>query len=321
MATAPLKIIFAGTPDFAAQHLSYLVEQGHDVIACYSQPDRPAGRGKKLQPSAVKQVALEHNIPVLQPVNFKSAESVEELEALNADIMVVVAYGLLLPKVVLDAPKYGCINVHGSILPKWRGAAPIQRAVLSGDAETGVTIMQMDEGLDTGDMLLIETCAIEANDTSGSIYEKLANIGPQALVKALAQIADNTQQQQVQDNNLATYAKKLTKQEAAINWHLTAEEIERQIRGYQPWPVSHCTMAEQVVKVWQAQVVDERSGEMPGHIVKADKNGIQVATATNDLLITQLQPPGKKAMDATSFINGRAEWVSSGTVLPSSEQG
>ena len=188
----PLKVVFAGTPDFAAQHLAALIDSHHEVIGVYSQPDRPAGRGKKLKASEVKQLALEHNLPVFQPENFKSEEAVQQLAELEADIMVVVAYGLLLPKTVLDTPKLGCINVHGSILPRWRGAAPIQRAIWAGDKETGVTIMQMDIGLDTGNMISIAKCPIEPSDTSASLYGKLAALGPNALIDTLQQIADGS---------------------------------------------------------------------------------------------------------------------------------
>lgn len=256
MPTKNLKLIFAGTPEFAAQHFSYLIDQGYEIVACYTQPDRPAGRGKKLQPSAVKSIALEHNIPVCQPASLKSDEAISELQAWQADLMIVVAYGLLLPQAALDAPKLGCINVHGSILPKWRGAAPIQRAVLAGDAETGVTIMQMDIGLDTGDMLLVETCNIEAHDTSGSVYEKLQQIGPRALVKAVDAIALGDIEAIKQNNDEATYAHKLTKQEALVNWQEPAAVIERKIRGYQPWPVAHANLAGNTVKVWQANVLN-----------------------------------------------------------------
>ena len=213
----PLRIVFAGTPDFAAQHLDALIQSHHDVIAVYSQPDRPAGRGKKLKASEVKQLALTHDIPVYQPENFKSDEAKQQLADLDADIMIVVAYGLLLPKAVLETPKLGCINVHGSILPRWRGAAPIQRAIWAGDAETGVTIMQMDEGLDTGDMISIATCPIEAHDTSASLYSKLAELGPTALIDTLATIADGTANAEKQNDKLANYAKKLSKDEANID--------------------------------------------------------------------------------------------------------
>lgn len=316
MSATPLKIIFAGTPEFAAKHLEHLIAKNFDVIACYTQPDRPAGRGKKLQPSAVKSVAIEHDIPVYQPASLKNEEAQQELEALGADLMIVVAYGLILPKVVLDMPTHGCINVHGSILPKWRGAAPIQRSVLTGDAETGVTIMQMDVGLDTGDMLHIETCPITGEDTSGSVYEKLQEIGPIALVKTVEDIAAGNINPQPQNDEDATYAHKLTKEEAEINWQDSAEQIERNIRGYQPWPVATVQLAGNKVKVWQSTVIDSDDSNIePGTIISADKAGLVVATSKGQINITQLQPPGKKPMSIGDFVNGRSDWVTPGTVL------
>lgn len=315
MSATPLKIIFAGTPEFAAKHLEHLIEQDYDVIACYTQPDRPAGRGKKLQPSAVKQVALANHIPVFQPPSLKNEEAQQELASLGADLMIVVAYGLILPKVVLDMPKHGCINVHGSILPKWRGAAPIQRSVLAGDPETGVTIMQMDVGLDTGDMLHIETCPIESHDTSGSIYEKLQALGPKALINTVDKIAQSDITPIPQDNDLATYAHKLTKEEAEINWQDSAEQIERNIRGYQPWPVATMQLNGNTIKVWQATLLPETSDKPAGTILRADKQGLVIATGTTPIAITQLQPPGKKPMSIADFINGRSDWVTPGTEL------
>ncbi|AJR07020.1 methionyl-tRNA formyltransferase [Photobacterium gaetbulicola] len=311
----PLKIVFAGTPDFAARHLAALLSSEHDVIAVYTQPDRPAGRGKKLTASPVKNIALEHNIPVYQPENFKSDEAKQQLADLDADIMVVVAYGLLLPQAVLDTPKLGCINVHGSILPRWRGAAPIQRSIWAGDKETGVTIMQMDIGLDTGDMLKIATLPIEPSDTSASMYEKLAELGPVALVDCLADIAEGKAAPEKQDDALANYAKKLSKEEACINWADDAEHIERCIRAFNPWPMSYFVVAEQNVKVWQARVEADNQGKAPGTILAADKQGILVATGQGALRLTELQPPGKKAMKAHDLLNSRREWFEPGTVL------
>ena len=263
-----LRIVFAGTPDFAARHLAALLSSEHEVIAVYTQPDRPAGRGKKLTASPVKNIALENNIPVYQPENFKSDEAKQELADLNADIMVVVAYGLLLPQAVLDTPRLGCINVHGSILPRWRGAAPIQRSIWAGDKETGVTIMQMDIGLDTGDMLSIATLPIESTDTSASMYEKLAGLGPDALVECLADIASGKAVAEKQDDELANYAKKLSKEEAKIDWNDSAEHIERCVRAFNPWPMSHFAITdsssndEKSIKVWQTRV-DEESTSAP----------------------------------------------------------
>ncbi|EKO3469998.1 methionyl-tRNA formyltransferase [Vibrio fluvialis] len=310
-----LRIVFAGTPDFAARHLAALLSSEHEVIAVYTQPDRPAGRGKKLTASPVKNLALEHNIPVYQPENFKSDEAKQELAALNADIMVVVAYGLLLPKAVLDTPKLGCINVHGSILPRWRGAAPIQRSIWAGDAETGVTIMQMDVGLDTGDMLKIATLPIEASDTSGSMYDKLAELGPQALVECLSDIAQGTAVAVKQDDALANYAQKLSKEEAKIDWTLSAQAIERCVRAFNPWPMSHFAVADNQIKVWQARVEAGSSKQAAGTILKADKTGIYVATGAEILVLESLQIPGKKALPVQDILNARASWFEVGSQL------
>jgi methionyl-tRNA formyltransferase len=287
----------------------------HEVIAVYTQPDRPAGRGKKLTASPVKNIALENNIPVYQPENFKSDEAKQELADLNADIMVVVAYGLLLPQVVLDTPRLGCINVHGSILPRWRGAAPIQRSIWAGDKETGVTIMQMDIGLDTGDMLSIATLPIEATDTSASMYEKLAGLGPDALVECLADIASGKAVAEKQDDELANYAKKLSKEEARINWSDDAAHIERCVRAFNPWPMSHFEAAENSIKVWQSRVAEQTSDKPAGTILQADKTGIYVATGQGVLVLEQLQVPGKKAMSVQDILNSRASWFEVGTQL------
>ena len=310
-----LRIVFAGTPDFAARHLAALLSSEHEVIAVYTQPDRPAGRGKKLTASPVKNIALENNIPVYQPENFKSDEAKQELADLNADIMVVVAYGLLLPQVVLDTPRLGCINVHGSILPRWRGAAPIQRSIWAGDKETGVTIMQMDIGLDTGDMLSIATLPIEATDTSASMYEKLAGLGPDALVECLSDIASGKAVAEKQDDELANYAKKLSKEEARINWSDDAAHIERCVRAFNPWPMSHFEAAENSIKVWQSRVAEQTSDKPAGTILQADKTGIYVATGQGVLVLEQLQVPGKKAMSVQDILNSRASWFEIGTQL------
>lgn len=310
----PLKIIFAGTPEFAALHLQALIDSEHQVIAVYSQPDRPAGRGKKLQASAVKQLAIEHAITVFQPQSLKTAEAQLELDKLQADIMVVVAYGLILPAAILNTPKLGCLNVHGSLLPKWRGAAPIQRSIWAGDSETGVTIMQMDEGLDTGAMLLKQSIEISKEDTSASLYQKLSEIGPKALLRTLAELADLTPQ--IQDNELASYAKKLSKQEAKIDWSLTAEQLQRNIRAFNPWPVAYFRANDTDIKVYSAEVVKSEQADLAaGQIVKADKQGIVLVTGKDWLLITKLQLPGKKPMLAADVLNGRADWFAVGSKL------
>lgn len=310
-----LRIVFAGTPDFAARHLAALLSSEHEVIAVYTPPDRPAGRGKKLTASPVKQMALEHDIPVYQPENFKSDEAKQTLADLNADVMVVVAYGLLLPKAVLDIPKLGCINVHGSILPRWRGAAPIQRSIWAGDSETGVTIMQMDVGLDTGDMLSIVRLPIEASDTSASMYDKLAELGPQALVACLDKLALGQLSPEKQDDALANYAQKLSKEEAKIDWTQEAAFIERCVRAFNPWPISHFDVADNTIKVWQSRVDERESTHAPGTIIQADKSGIYVATGRGVLVLEQIQVPGKKAMPVQDILNARASWFAVGTQL------
>ncbi|MCL9783007.1 methionyl-tRNA formyltransferase [Vibrio sp. S4M6] len=313
--SSSLKVVFAGTPDFAARHLAALLSSQHEVIAVYTQPDRPAGRGKKLTASPVKTLALDNDIPVYQPENFKSDSAKQELAALEADIMVVVAYGLLLPQAVLDTPKLGCINVHGSILPRWRGAAPIQRSIWAGDKETGVTIMQMDIGLDTGDMLHTATLPIDANDTSASMYEKLAQLGPVALIDTLAEIAAGNTQPIKQQNDLANYAEKLSKQEAKINWSDSAQHIERCVRAFNPWPMSHFSVADNTIKVWQSRVEATSTDQPPGTIIQADKTGIYVATGQSVLVLLSMQIPGKKAMSVQDILNSRSDWFAVGSQL------
>ncbi|GAC26727.1 methionyl-tRNA formyltransferase [Paraglaciecola mesophila KMM 241] len=310
-----LKIVFAGTPEFAANHLSALIESEHQVIAAYTQPDRPAGRGKRLHASAVKQLAQQHDIPVYQPASLKSEEAQQQLAALNADVMVVVAYGLILPQIILDTPKYGCLNVHGSLLPKWRGAAPIQRAIWAGDAETGVTIMQMDKGLDTGAMLSELRIAITPTDTSATLYTKLAQLGPKGLLETLASLRDITPQ--AQDNTLATYAEKLSKQEAKIDWTMTAAQLERNVRAFDPWPVAYFEANGAAIKVRSAEVQQTpiRDNAQPGQIVQADKHAIGVQTGDGVFLIKTLQLPGKKPLATQDILNGHSDWFSVGTIL------
>ncbi|KGB09207.1 methionyl-tRNA formyltransferase [Enterobacteriaceae bacterium ATCC 29904] len=310
-----LRIIFAGTPDFAARHLDALLSSGHQVVGVFTQPDRPAGRGKKLTPGPVKVLAEEHNIPVFQPVSLRPQENQQLVADLNADVMVVVAYGLILPKAVLDMPRQGCINVHGSLLPRWRGAAPIQRALWAGDVETGVTIMQMDVGLDTGDMLYKLACPITAEDTSATLYDKLAELGPQGLIDTLKQLADNSATPEVQDEALVTYAEKLSKEEARIDWSLSAAQLERCIRSFNPWPMSWLEIDGQPVKVWRASVIASEANAQPGTILSASKQGIQVATAEGILNLESLQPAGKKAMSAQDILNSRREWFIPGSHL------
>lgn len=316
----PLNIIFAGTPDFAARHLQALINSHHNVIAVYTQPDRPAGRGKKLTASPVKELALAHNIPVYQPGSLRKEPAQQELAALNADIMVVVAYGLILPKVVLDTPRLGCINVHGSILPRWRGAAPIQRALWAGDKETGVTIMQMDIGLDTGDMLLKTYLPIEDDDTSASLYEKLAQQGPDALLQALEGLANGTLAAEKQDEALANYAEKLSKEEARLDWTKSATQLWQEVRAFNPWPVSYFEHQGNTIKVWQTQVSTTSSNAAPGTIISASKKGIEVATGDGVLTLLSMQLPGKKPLSVADILNARGEWFTPNTRLNNEAQ-
>jgi methionyl-tRNA formyltransferase len=319
MSDTPLNIIFAGTPEFAAEHLKALIGSRHKVIAVYSQPDRPAGRGKKLTASPVKEVALAHRIPVYQPLNFKSDEAKTELAALNADLMVVVAYGLILPKAVLNTPRLGCINVHASILPRWRGAAPIQRAIEAGDSETGVTIMQMDVGLDTGDMLIKTFCPILATDTGGILHDRLLTIGTPALLEALEQIQSGQTKPIKQDDSLSNYAPKLNKEEAALNWQLPAIELERKVRAFNPFPVAHTKLIgsddSQRLRVWAAKAFGKPTNEQPGTIVGITIDGLSVACQDGQLILEKLQLPGKKPMGVTEILLGHPDIFKRGDKL------
>ena len=312
-----MRIIFAGTPDFAAAHIQAMLDAKLDVVAVYTQPDRPAGRGNKLKASAVKVLAQEHKLPIYQPASLKSDEAQQALSQIDCDLMVVVAYGLILPKAVLDSPKLGCVNVHGSILPKWRGAAPIQRAIWAGDKETGVTIMQMDEGLDTGDILSIETLAISDEDTSASLYEKLSKLGPTALVNSLRKFESLTPQKQ--NNDDATYATKLSKQEAYVDWTMSAAQLARNIRAFNPWPVAWFTHNNKPIKIWAGVCEPLNSSEysqaMPGEILSFDKQGLCIATSQGVLNIQRLQLAGKKQQDVAEIVNGQASLFTPGQRL------
>lgn len=303
-----LKIIYAGTPDFSVAALQALIESEHEVVAVYTQPDRPAGRGRKLSPSPVKKVALENNIPVYQPVNFKSDEDVQALINLNADLMVVAAYGLILPKVILEAPRLGCINIHASILPRWRGAAPIQRAILAADKETGITIMQMDIGLDTGDMLSKSVCEISNEMTASQLHDQLMEMGGKALMDILPAIESQDLQPVKQDEALVTYAEKLQKAEAQIDWSQSAEQIARQVRAFNAWPVSQTSYNDQVMRIWQANVLSDEASDQstdaePGRVISVQKKAFHVATGDGVLAVTEIQMPGKKPMPAAAFLN------------------
>jgi methionyl-tRNA formyltransferase len=300
-----LNIVFAGTPDFSAGHLQALIDSRHNIVGVYSQPDRPAGRGKKLQPSPVKKLALEHGIPVYQPLNFKQEDAVKELKTLNADIMIVVAYGLLLPQTVLEAPKMGCLNVHASILPRWRGAAPIQRAIQAGDTETGITIMQMDVGLDTGDMLSKTFLEIHDDETGGSLHDRLLIKGPTALLQTLTLLQAGEATADKQDDALANYAHKLSKGEALIDWSLTARDIELNIRAFNPFPCAYTLLGDQRIKVWQAIALEESTTLLPGTIARVSTDGVDIATHAGLIRLLNVQLAGKKAMAISDIVNGQ----------------
>ncbi|MEL0027551.1 MAG: methionyl-tRNA formyltransferase [Perlucidibaca sp.] len=313
-----LRIVFAGTPEFAAESLRALLQGHHDIIAVYTQPDRPAGRGRGLKASPVKVLAQDHDIPVRQPASLKDADAQAELAALAPDLMVVAAYGLLLPQSVLDMPRLGCINVHASLLPRWRGAAPIQRAILAGDSETGITIMQMNAGLDTGDMLYKATCPISRSDTGSSLHDRLALLGGDALLAVVDSLRDGQPlTPEPQDDKLATYAAKLSKEEAQIDWRLPADELARRVRAYNGVPVAHTTLAGQPVRVWQARPLrDETTTASPGMVIRADKHGLAVAAGEGEVLLLEtLQLPGGKALPVTQLLNARRGELQPGTVF------
>jgi len=299
----PLKIVYAGTPEFAAVALQALLDSPHEVIAAYTQPARPAGRCRKLKASPVKELALAHDIPVFQPESLKSAEEQAKLAELNPDVMVVAAYGLLLPAEVLSIPRLGCLNIHASLLPRWRGAAPIQRAILAGDAETGITIMQMDVGLDTGDMLYKLATPIEESDTAQILHDRLAELGARAIVEALEGIQTGTLNAEKQDDSLANYAKKLHKGEAVIDWSQPAQQIARQVAAFNPWPVAQTQKGDEVLRIWEARVLADMSDKAAGSVIHTDKQTIDIACGEGVLRILRLQRPGGKPQPAADFLN------------------
>ena len=308
-----LRIIYAGTPDFSVAALQALIMSPHDVIAVYTQPDRPAGRGRGFKASPVKEKALEYGIPVYQPETLKDKQAQEQLKALDADLMVVTAYGLLLPAEVLDAPRLGCINIHASLLPRWRGAAPIQRAILAGDKKTGITIMQMDEGLDTGDMLAVGEYEIATDETGSSLHDQLMVLGAETLMAVLPAIAEQRTKPIKQDDAEACYASKLNKAEAKIDWSQSAEKIQRAIRAYNSWPVAYCSYEKNnkpsTLRLWQAEVIKmgvADDGLLPGSVIAESAAGVDVKTGEGVLRITHLQVEGKRQMPVADFLNANS---------------
>ena len=295
-----MKIIFAGTPQFAASALAALLKE-HQIVAVLTQPDRPAGRGMQLAAGPVKQLAVQHGLPVLQPDTLKNAEAQRAIAALEADVMVVAAYGLILPQAVLQLPRYGCLNIHASLLPRWRGAAPIQRALLAGDAETGITIMQMDAGLDTGAMLLRRACPIAPEDNAQTLHDKLAELGAGSIFEALRLLQEQRLTPVKQDDAVATYAAKLLKSEGKIDWRQDARQLERAVRAYNPFPVCHADFNGVTIKIWQAGLCAGEQG-VPGRVLAADKQGITVACGKDALRLEVLQRPGGKAQPAAQFL-------------------
>ena len=297
------RIIYAGTPDFAVPALRALLDTGANVVAVYTQPDRPAGRGRKLSASPVKQAALDAGVAVFQPLSLRNDEAQAELAALKPDLMVVAAYGLLLPKGVLDLPTHGCVNLHASLLPRWRGAAPIQRAIESGDGETGITLMQMDVGLDTGAMLAKATCPITSDDTAQDMHDRLAEMGAGLLLHHLPALLVGALKGEVQDESQVTYAKKLDKAEARLDWSQPASVLARRVMAFNPWPVTETSWKGETLRIWRAHAVEGLAQAAPGTVVATGREGVAVATGEGLLRIRQLQRPGGKPLMAVDFLN------------------
>ena len=301
-----MKIVFAGTPDFAVPTLQALLDSSHEVCAVYTQPDRPAGRGRKLTPSPVKSLALQHDIPVYQPENFKQAEDREALRTLDTDLMVVIAYGLILPQSVLDIPHKGCINVHGSLLPRWRGAAPIHRALMAGDSETGITIMKVVKKLDAGDMLYKIACPITDKDTSSTLHDRLAEMGAHGLIEVVEQLDKSTVIAEPQDETLVTYAEKLDKAESTLDWRRPAIDLDRQIRGLNAWPVAQTSFKGETLRVWFSQILDATCEELSPGTISTRDHALDVATGDGLLRLLEVQLPGGKRVSGKDFLNAHA---------------
>lgn len=298
-----MKIIFAGTPEFAVPTLQMLIDSHHELVAVYTQPDRPAGRGRKLMPSPVKQLALNAGIPVCQPTTLKTAEQLQKLAAYDADLMVVVAYGMILSQQALDIPRYGCINVHASLLPRWRGAAPIQRALMAGDRKTGVTIMQMVRQLDAGDILHQVSCEIEADETASQLHDKLAQLGPGGLAKVLVELESGNVNAEPQEEAQVTYAEKLAKSEAELDWTLPAKVLALKVRGLNAWPVAQTLYQDKILRIWQARAIPGNAAGQPGSVHLESGRHMDVATGEGWLRLLEVQLPGGKKMPAAAFLN------------------
>ena len=298
-----MRIVFAGTPDFSVPVLQALLDSRHSLAGVYSQPDRPAGRGRKLTPGPVKQLALQHAVPVFQPDSLKHAETQRELAELKPDLMVVVAYGLILPQAVLDLPGLGCVNLHASLLPRWRGAAPVQRAILAGDHETGVCLMQMEAGLDSGPVLAEARTNISSDDTGGTLHDRLSQLAAEILATHLDDLEQGKLEPRVQDEALVTYASKLDKSEAAIDWQQDAACLERQVRAFNPWPVAQTRYADKALRIWEATAID--GSGTAGQVVATGKQGIDVACGSGCLRLLEIQMPGAKRLSAADFLNAR----------------
>lgn len=315
MTSSPLKIIFAGTPEFAAIAFEALSIARHQIIAVYTQPDRASGRGLKTTASPVKESAQALNIPVYQPATLKDVQEQEILRRFNADIMVVAAYGLILPKTVLDIPRYGCLNIHASLLPRWRGAAPIHRAIMAGDKTSGITIMQMDEGLDTGDMLLKHEYVLSPDETSQTLHDHLARMGAESIVEALELLSQQKLHPEKQDDTKSTYAKKITKEEALLDFNESAEVMERKVRALQPWPVACTIFRGEYLRIGAASVLKQSHKKEPGTIVHAGRDGIDIAAGQDVLRLLKLQLPGGKMISVADFYNAQRENLSVGHLL------
>lgn len=312
-----MNIVFAGTPEFAVPGLKSLIEKGYPICAVYTKPDRPAGRGRKMTQSPVKAFALTHQIPIYQPETLRDPNEQLRLAELKPDLIVVAAYGLILPESVLKIPKWGCINIHASLLPRWRGASPIQHAILSGDEQTGITIMQMDVGLDTGDILYQMACPIEKEDTSQTLHDRLAMLGSIALIEALEQLFAGHLKAVRQEEDAVTYAHKISKEDGSIDWTESADILERKVRAFNPWPAAYTHLKEMVIRVWQAEVLDLpfEPSIIPGTVVQSSKLGIDVATGNRILRLTQLQLPGGKTLFVKDILNAHQDLFKPGTVF------